>query len=566
MTLRLRIEDPALRRYRRLIAKAVGAGAVSGPMDAYRPQALVASFALEHYRRARAQCLARGLRLFLAAPGPFGGRVETAFAEPASLLCIELSPEVLRRATTPGRALRLALLEMAGSGETSGEWRRLRPLLGRIDPDFVASGRAFPDAGPQSREAEEEARQKAAKNGEPSPAELLVLRALRFPDPYRPSGFLPPADALQALDAAARHGRENALPAFCAGAKSWNRAAIAAAFGSAHHPVTFCARVEEAIDRAAAVGGRVICWAAASSHAVEAFAEARKVPLLRIEDGFLRSVGLGAGLVRGASFAVDDLGIYFDATRPSRMEERLNGARFGEEEIARGARLREMIVAQRVTKYNVGSRRLALDLPGDREVLLVPGQVADDAGIRKSVSPVIDCQTTENVNLDLLRLVRARNPKAHILFKPHPDVQAGLRRGRVAQEDLKGLADQVVAGIDILELLDLCDRVETFSSLAGFEALLRLRPVTVYGMPFYAGWGLTDDVGMSPRRNARRTIDELVHVAFVDYIRCIDPLTLKPCSPEYLIGQLARLRTSRLHGVKARALRDLSWLGRKLGL
>ena len=37
------------------------------------------------------------------------------------------------------------------------------------------------------------------------------------------------------------------------------------------------------------------------------------------------------------------------------------------------------------------------------------------------------------------------------------------------------------------------------TSLMGFEALLRGIPVTTLGTPFYAGWGLTTDLGPIPK-------------------------------------------------------------------
>src|SRR5690606_11733903 len=121
-----------------------------------------------------------------------------------------------------------------------------------------------------------------------------------------------------------------------------------------------------------------------------------------------------------------------------------------------------------ISKYNVGGALRALPLPANREVLLVPGQVADDAGVRKSVSAVIDSASCDNVNLELLRAVRARNQDAFIVFKPHPDVHKRLRKGRIEDRELAGLANAVVTDASILDLIDRCDRVETFSSLSGF--------------------------------------------------------------------------------------------------
>ena len=204
---------------------------------------------------------------------------------------------------------------------------------------------------------------------------------------------------------------------------------------------------------------------------------------------------------------------------------------------------------------------------GQGELLLVPGQVADDAGVRRTVSDVIDCVGEENVNLALLRLVRARNPSARIVYKPHPDVEAGLRKGAVPEADLAVLADGILRGSSILETISAVDRVETLSSLAGFEALLRDVPVTVHGMPFYAGWGVSEDLTHSPARRAGGAdLDTLVHAAYVDYPFCVDPVTLRPCPPEILITRLSEMRGSWHHRAVLGIRQRLSWLGRRIGI
>jgi capsular polysaccharide export protein len=367
-------------------------------------------------------------------------------------------------------------------------------------------------------------------------------------------------DALRRRDALADR------PAFCFGAKPWNHKAIAAAFGSAAHPLSFCDDASSAMDAARAHGGRMLGWAAAVSPGIETAARDAGVELWRIEDGFLRSVGLGAGLARGAALAFDDLGIYFDATRESRMERLLKTRRLTPDEKTRAAELRRRIVAARLTKYNVGRSGPALARPSAREAVLVPGQVADDAGVRRSLSATINCAGCDNVNLELLRQVRERNPRAWIVYKPHPDVAARLRAGRLEADALRGLADHVAGHGDIVALIEAVDRVETFSSLTGFEALLRDKPVTVHGMPFYAGWGLTDDLTPMPRRDVRVDLDTLVHVALVDYPVTLDPKTLRPCPPEVLIDRLVAQRADPLYGFVRQIRQHASWFGRKIGL
>ena len=165
--------------------------------------------------------------------------------------------------------------------------------------------------------------------------------------------------------------------------------------------------------------------------------------------------------------------------------------------------------------------------------ILVPGQVEDDRSVLTGGGRV-------RTNLDLLKQVRERAPDAHIVYKPHPDVEAGHRIGSIADDVALGIADEIVRNQPITSLIDSVDEVHVITSLAGFEALLRGKPVTTYGVPFYAGWGLTEDLGEVPaRRTARRTLDELVAAALLLYPRYLDPMTGLPCPPEVLILRLS---------------------------
>jgi capsular polysaccharide export protein len=166
----------------------------------------------------------------------------------------------------------------------------------------------------------------------------------------------------------------------------------------------------------------------------------------------------------------------------------------------------------------------------------VPGQVEDDASVRFG-SPVV------RRNIDLLRAARARNPASWIVYKPHPDVEAGLRPGRISSAESKGLADQVVDQGSILQLIEACDSVETMTSLAGFEALLRGRSVVAHGQPFYAGWGLTEDLCPIERRTRRLSLDELVAGALILHPDYLDPVSRLRCGPELLIDRIAAMQS-----------------------
>ena len=151
------------------------------------------------------------------------------------------------------------------------------------------------------------------------------------------------------------------------------------------------------------------------------------VHILRLEDGFLRSVGLGVDLTQPMSWVVDSRGIYYDATRPSDLEHLLAEMVFSPEISARAALLRKRIVAEGLTKYNVGVSGWQRPY-GVGKVLLVPGQVESDASLAYGAPDI-------RTNRGLLKAVRQANPQEYIVYKPHPDVMAGLRAKGAGEDD-----------------------------------------------------------------------------------------------------------------------------------
>jgi capsular polysaccharide export protein len=90
------------------------------------------------------------------------------------------------------------------------------------------------------------------------------------------------------------------------------------------------------------------------------------------------------------------------------------------------------------------------------------------------------------------------------------------------------------------QLLGQVDEVHTLTSLTGFEALLRGVSVTTYGLPFYAGWGLSIDQLHCERRSRRLTLDELVAATLILYPRYIDPRTGESVTPEQAVALLSQ--------------------------
>ena len=260
--------------------------------------------------------------------------------------------------------------------------------------------------------------------------------------------------------------------------------------------------------------------------------EERKV--IRVEDGFLRSVGLGADLIPPFSYVFDHSGLYYDPGRPSDLETLLQHFEMNSDLLARAQRLRKHIVTQGLTKYNVGGITWRRP-PHARHVILVPGQVESDASIR------LGC-TSIRTNMQLLRQVRAQHPGSYLVYKPHPDVVARLRRPGADEGEAPVYCDEVVTDVSMHVLLEAVDAVHVLTSSTGFEALLRAKPVTCHGVPFYSGWGLTDDRIPVARRRRRRSLDELVAAVLILYPRYLHPLTKTLCRPEEAIAGLGALR------------------------
>ncbi len=337
--------------------------------------------------------------------------------------------------------------------------------------------------------------------------------------------------ALEALAAETRAWREDHAGWTATGMRAWKRAHLQRFYGSVS-PVRFAPPSPPR---------RHMVWAGKATDAPDA---------VRVEDGFLRSRGLGAALVPPLSLVLDTRGIYYDPAKPSDLDHLIaSRVRLRPDQTRRAERLIHRLVQAGLSKYNLGGELPALP---DGHRILVPGQVEDDASIRLGCGEL-------RTNRALLQAARDANPDAILIYKPHPDVVAGLRPGALPEADT--LADIVLHDTDIAALLGQVQAVWTLTSLTGFEALLRGVPVTTLGAPFYAGWGLTRHLGPQvAHRTARPTLAGLVHAALIDYPRYLDPVTRRPCPVEVVVDRLAT-GTGTIQGPTLRSLAKMQgWL------
>ncbi|CAM4059057.1 capsular polysaccharide biosynthesis protein [Campylobacter armoricus] len=252
-----------------------------------------------------------------------------------------------------------------------------------------------------------------------------------------------------------------------------------------------------------------------------------------VEDGFLRSVFLGSDLTRPFSLIVDSKGLYIDPSKPSDLEDILQNYEFDESLKQRAKKLIATITKNKFSKYN-GLKHERLNFNTSKKVILIPAQVEDDA------SMILGGAGFDT--LKLLQSVREANEKVFIVFKPHPDVLSGNRKGLKDKNIILKYCDEIIENVSIDSAINACDEVHTITSTSGFDALLRGKKVVVYGKPFYAGWGLTTDLHQIPRRTRKLNLEELAAGVLILYPRYIHPKSKILCEVELALDIMLKMQ------------------------
>ncbi|WP_413378275.1 hypothetical protein [Alkalihalobacillus sp. 1P02AB] len=266
-------------------------------------------------------------------------------------------------------------------------------------------------------------------------------------------------------------------------------------------------------------------WGLKENHRAREIMETNQIPELRIEDGFLRSFGLGVDGVAPLSLCYDDLGMYYDATKPSRLEWILNSSGWETEELMRQAsKAIHLIKENHLSKYNTGelfSPQLMRETT--RKTILIVDQTLGDLSISMGLA-------SQKTFMEMYYSARKNHPDGDFYIKVHPDVISGKKKGNLDLTQIKDDPNLIFLTEDsnALSLLNDMDVVYVVTSQMGFEALMLGKEVYCFGMPFYAGWGLTDDRIRTKRRNKKRTFEELFAAAYLIYCSYINPKTNKP--------------------------------------
>lgn len=312
----------------------------------------------------------------------------------------------------------------------------------------------------------------------------------------------------------------------------WRMMQIEPFFYAPNNQKFICKNLQEALDRGLSPKGcNIFIYGIIEFPKVEAYAKEHGMTIYRIEDAFIRSVALGSGFAKPYSLGIDSRGIYFDPRRVSDLEYILQNYEFSDELISRAKKVRAEVIKAKFSKYNhLEHSTIEIDRAKYDKVILVTGQVEDDMSIKFGAFGLN--------NSDLLQIVKEKNPNAYIIYKPHPDVLSGNRQGKIPKDIIKKCANEVQTLVSIDSCIAVSDEIHTLTSGAGFDALLRGKKVYTYGMPFYAGWGLTTDYRKCERRTTVRSLDELVCATLILFPRYISPKSGEFCEVEQTLAEL----------------------------
>jgi capsular polysaccharide export protein len=263
------------------------------------------------------------------------------------------------------------------------------------------------------------------------------------------------------------------------------------------------------------------------------FSRHRSAKVFTVEDGFLRSMGQAVLHTRPSSLCIDDLGIYFNANKPSRLEKIVEETHLLPNSAleSRAEECLQIMRAARITKYyNIKPYSSSSGFKkSNRYSVLVMGQVEGDASIAMSRSRIKN-------DIQMIKRARLDFPEADVYYRPHPDVWHGTRTNQNFPKWLQRECIVVPPETSVYEIFAIVNHVYTISSLTGFEALIQGLKVTAFGAPFYSNWGQTEDHVKISRRLSQPSIRELFAAAYLRYPRYLHPVSDEQTSFEDVVS------------------------------
>lgn len=278
-----------------------------------------------------------------------------------------------------------------------------------------------------------------------------------------------------------------------------------------------------------------------------------------LEDGMIRSFGEGENRSKSFSVVIDNVGIYYDATNPSKLENILNDDKnFQNHNIQNTNYLIDLLITNDLSKYNSGIKTPQNYFKSNNKKVLVINQTKGDESLKYGLAEQFNSK-------DIIKYVSKNYPQHDLYLKTHPDVLEGLKQSSLDINEFKQSGYEITSeNFTPLSYLDNFDVVIVQTSQMGFEALLLGKEVVCFGAPYYSNWGVTKDMVEVPRRKTKRTVQEIFHAMYEQYSIYADPITNKSLKLEQTLFLIPYYKRMYQTDNKTNTFLDLSYWKQKI--
>lgn len=268
-------------------------------------------------------------------------------------------------------------------------------------------------------------------------------------------------------------------------------------------------------------------------------------PIALCEDSFLRAATVYGDTTvpsvyrQSVSLTCDSHGFYFDASRPSDIERLISSIELSDQDRQVARDIMGGIVSRKISKYN---NQPILSNPRigsvHKDKILIIDQDNGD------LSTFLGSASEHHFN-EMLQAAVDENPGCDIIVKTHPDsLVANGKKGYYSKVKENDRVYKITYPINPYSIIEAVKKVYVATSTFGFEALMAGKDVSVFGIPWYSGWGITDDRQTCTRRNQKRSLEDLFHAFYIQYTHYANPFTNTPCSIQEAIDAICKMRNA----------------------
>jgi len=242
---------------------------------------------------------------------------------------------------------------------------------------------------------------------------------------------------------------------------------------------------------------------------------------IRIEDGFIRSNGLGVTGAKSMSFIIDKSGIFYDKVNDNDLKDIILKQKLSIIEEKKIRDIIKYITDNKISKYNnICTKSIDTLNISDKKNILIIGQVDNDMSLKYGL---ID---NHDVYLDIIKFINSNNTNHTIYIKLHPDILSGVKKSSLDLNQLRNMNVIIITdNYNPIELLSKFEEIHTLTSQMGFEALMIGKKVHTWGVPFYSGYGITEDHNIyyeDVRNTIPRSLEIVFKSMYLDYTIYID--------------------------------------------